>query len=124
MLVSGPGDHGIPGAVAVVSPALLVEAGRRFRVPGQVVRLEVRALVLARADAEPGHGADDAVGPLGPVAGGVGVLDAQHQRAALMPGEGPVEQNGPGTAHMEHAGWRWCEPCPHRRTRASHGCRV
>ena len=36
----------------------------------------------------------------------VGVLDAQQEAAAVMPGEQPVEQRGAGAADMEKAGRR------------------
>ncbi len=70
-----------------------------------VVALEVRAFEggVIRMDADPCEGIDDALVPLGPVAIGVGVLDAQHERAAKSLGERPVVERGAGTAHVEVA---------------------
>ena len=52
--------------------------------------LEERSLVPV--DAEPGERLEDVVDQLGLVAGAVGVLDAQHEAAPLLAGEGEVEQ--------------------------------
>ena len=73
-----------------------------------VLALEVRALEVrvVGADADPGQRVDDALRPLGPVAGLVGVLDAQHERAAVALGERPVAQRGAGAADVEEAGGR------------------
>ena len=55
------------------------------------------------ADAEPGEGVDDPLRPLRPVAGLVGVLDAQHEAPAEPLGERPVEQRRPRPADVEEA---------------------
>ncbi len=124
VLVTGPGDDVLAGAVAVVSAPLLVELLRRGCVLGQVGRLEVRSLVLAGVDAEPGESADDAIDPLGLVARRVGVLDPQHHRAAGLQRQCPVEQDRPRAADMEHAGRRRRKAQPDVRIPASHGSRV
>src|SRR4029077_13406764 len=65
----------LAGAVAVVRLAGRVEPGGGLGVGARVVGLEVRSLVAARLDADPGQRRDDALDPLRPVARGVGVLD-------------------------------------------------
>ena len=65
-------------------------------------RLEVRPLVGRHA--QPVEGGDDAVGPLGPVALLVGVLNAQDERATVLAHEEPVEQRGPRAADVEVPG--------------------
>ena len=55
---------------------------------------------------DPGQGVDDALGPLRPVAGLVGVLDAQHERAAEPAGQRPVVQRRARPADVEEAGRR------------------
>ena len=79
-----------------------------------VGRLEVGALEdrVVAIDPDPGEGRDDALGPLGTVAGGVGVLDAQDEPAAGPLGQCPVEQRRTSTADMEHAGGRGSETNP------------
>src|SRR5690606_10746309 len=94
----GPGarDHILARALAVVRLALGVELlGRRA-----VLRLELAFVAGPRdhpafgTDADPGQRGDDALGPLRPVARGVGVLDAQHELAARLLGQRPVVQRG------------------------------
>ena len=67
-----------------------------------LLRLEVRALVGRHA--QPVEGGDDPVGPLGAVAHLVGVLNAQHEGAAVLAHEEPVEERGPGAADVEVPG--------------------
>ena len=43
-------------------------------------------------------------------AAGVGVLDAQHERAPVVPGEQPAEQRGPRVPHVDRSGRRGSEP--------------
>ena len=57
-------------------------------------------------DAEPLEVLDDAAGGLEAAAGGVGVLDAEHEAAALLFGEGPAEESGAGAADVEVSGGR------------------
>ena len=60
-------------------------------------------------DADPRERVDDPLGPLRPVAGLVGVFDAQHERAAESLREGPVVQRRARPADVEEAGRRWGE---------------
>ena len=84
-------------------------------------RLEVRPLVGRHA--EPVERGDDPVGPLGPVARLVGVLNAQDERAAVLAHEEPVEQRGPRAADVEVPGRRRGEARPGRGGRVSHAVR-
>ncbi len=122
VLIAGSCDYFLAGAGAVVGVALgnQIQHGRQVLVG--VGRLEHRSLIAGFVHAKPGHRADDAVCPLRPVARCVGVLDAQHERAALLLGERPVEQRGPGGTDVEHAGRRRSEPDPDGRTRKRRGC--
>ena len=72
--------------------------------------LEDRALVPVQP--EPRQGAIDPLGPLVAVALGVGVLDAQQERTALLTGEEPVEQGRAGASDVEIAGRRRREANP------------
>ncbi len=78
--------------------------GTRVEVAGCVLALEVRPLVGAGGDADPRQRADDALRPLRPVAGLVGVLDAQHERAVGLAGEDPVVERRARPTHVEVAG--------------------
>jgi hypothetical protein len=80
--------------------------------------LEVGPLVPVQA--QPQHGPLDAFGVLGPVALGVGVLDAQHERARTLAGEEPVEQCRTGAADVEIARRRR----GHADTGDTHGCQA
>ena len=95
---TGVQETGIPERV----DSLVVAAGAQ--------RLAVGTLVCLHA--EPVQGRQDAVDPLLPVALGVRVLDAQHEGAAGLTRDEPVEQRRPGAPHMEVAGRRGCEPHP------------
>ena len=53
--------------------------------------------------AQPAEAAQDDFGGLGGVAGGVGVFNAQDERAAGMAGVKPVEQGGAGAADVQEA---------------------
>jgi hypothetical protein len=104
--VAGAGDHVVAGAVAEVRPAGDAEALHGLPMLLGVGRLEERALVLVFVDAEPRERPDDPLGPLGAVAGGVGVFDAQHESAAVLAGVQPVVQRRSRAADVEHAGRR------------------
>ncbi len=70
-------------------------------IPESYLRKEAEHVEGFSPDAEPAQGALDALDELVTGKGGVGVLDAQDERAALMAGEQPVEQGGPGAADVE-----------------------
>src|SRR5690606_15260374 len=80
VLVTGAGDDRLAAAVAVIGAAGVSEPLGGLGVLLGVGGLEVGALVLLAVHSEPGEGADDALGPLGAVAGCVGVLDPQDER--------------------------------------------
>ena len=81
----------------------------------EALRLEVRSVRAADVGpfvpvhAEPAHPLQDAVDHLVRRSLGVGVLDAQHEHAALAAGEEPVEQGGAGAADVQITGGRWGE---------------
>ena len=81
---------------------------RRIHVGTRMIALEERALepVIVGGDADPGERIDDPLRPFRTVAGLVGVLDPQHERATALPGEGPVVQRRARSADMERAGGR------------------
>ena len=82
----------------------------RCRAAGRLdVGVEAVGLVdglLVPVEPEPLERVEDVVDQLGPVALGVGVLDAQEERAAGVAGEQPVEQGGAGAADVQVAGRR------------------
>ncbi len=84
--------HLLAGAVAVVGQAFFEQALGGLGVLGGVVGLEVGALVLDVVHAQPGHGSQNALGPLWAGAGGVGVLDPQHHGPAGLSRDHPVQQ--------------------------------
>ena len=86
------------------------------------LRLEIRAeIAFARAggvagerafvpiEAEPAQAVEDDVHGLLRIARGVGVLDAEDERAAGVAGVKPVEERGARAADVEVAGRRWGE---------------
>ena len=99
----GAGLDLLAGEVAVVGLAGGVEALGRGDVGLGVGALEVGALEhrVVGADAQPGEGVDDALGPLRAVAGLVGVLDPQDERAAELAGQRPVVEGRAGPADVE-----------------------
>ena len=96
----------LAGAVAVVGAARRRSSVlRRPRVLVGVRRLEVAGPRRCPARCRSSRSArEDALGPLGPVARGVGVLDAQHEHAAVLLGVDPVLQRRAGAADVEHTG--------------------
>ncbi len=94
-----PGVHDLTCAVAVVGVSVCEEARRRGLVQVRALTLEVRTLVPVHTD--PAERALDAVDPLVAVALGVGVFDAQHERAAVLTRVDPVVQSGLGSADVE-----------------------
>ena len=79
------------------------------------LRLAVRGVraadlgALVPVQTEPAHRVEQLVVRLLGVAGRVGVLDAEDQGAAVVPGEGPVEQGGADQTHVGVAGRRGTE---------------
>ena len=98
------------GAEALVGGAALEELPGRVEVAVEAVGLEVGPLVPV--EAEPPQGRLDAVRPVLAGSFDVGVLDPQHERAALVAGVEPVEQGGAGAADVEEAGRGRREPDP------------
>ena len=92
---------GIPG---------LKQAVGHLPVDGGTLGLAVRAVraadlhALVPIQAEPTQRVEDLVVALLGIAGGVGVLDAEHEGAAGVAGFGPVEQGGADHTHMRGAG--------------------
>ena len=111
----------LPGARAGVEGAGVPQRLDGGRVRLLVRRLEVRALVGSHA--EPVEGGDDPVGPLGPVARLVRVLDPQDEDAPLLAHEEPVEQRGPRAADVEVPGRGGGEARPGRGGGDGHGIR-
>ena len=86
--------------------AVLEQTPGRGEVRLGVLALEVGALEvwIVGRHTDPGEGVDDALRPLGPVPGLVGVLDPQHERATESTGERPVLQRGPSATDVERTG--------------------
>ena len=108
--VAGPGLHVLPRAVAEVGVAGLVQASGRGAVGVKPLGLAVGTLVPV--DPQPAQRALDALGQLVAREGGIGVLDPEDERAALVAGVEPVEQRGPGPAHVEEPRGRGRETDP------------
>ena len=83
-------------------------AGRLQPFDGRRVGVEARRLVDddVRAHAQPMQILLDLVGIFLPRAGDVGVVEAQHEAAAVLQREQPVEQRGARVADMDVAGRR------------------
>ncbi len=92
----------LAGAVAAIRPALLQEAVDHLRVAVEALGLVERPLVVV--ESEPGHALEDRIDRLGGGALTVGILDAQHEVAAVPPGIQPGEQRRACTTDMEIAG--------------------
>jgi hypothetical protein len=84
---------------------------------GAVRAADLRALVPV--EAEPPHDVDQELVGILSVAGGVGVLDAEHERPAVMARERPAEQRRARHADVRVAGRRGAEPGDDRTI--SHG---
>ena len=97
--------------IAVVRVACLEQPLGSGDVRGRVLALEVRALErgIVAVDADPRQGVDDALRPLRSVAGFVGVLDAEDERAAEPLGERPVVERRARPTDVEETGGRWRE---------------
>ena len=105
-------------AVAVVGLAGLVQRARHLGVRVEPLGLQVGAVgaadlrALVPVETEPAQRVDHRGVALGGVAGEVGVLDAQHQGAAEVTGERPVEQRAADVADVQRARGRRWEPDP------------
>ena len=111
LLVGGEGLVGVPGGQQLGGDVGVDLAPLGLPV-GPVRAADLGALVPVQA--EPAQAVEQVpVGLLG-VAGGVGVLDAEDERAAGVPGVRPVEQRRPHQADVHHAGRRRAEPGAHR----------
>ena len=97
------------GAVAAVGRALGEHRVDGRHVHGSSLRLQVRGVRAADArplvpvEAAPAQRALDLLDRLGVLALLVGVLDAQHERAATSPGVQPVVQGRPDPADVEES---------------------
>ena len=110
----GAQRHVLAGALAVVRLARGVELRRRCGVRLGIAGLEVRALVRPSLNSDPVQRRQDSLGPFRAVPGRVSVLDAQHERPAVLPGEDPVLQGGAGSTDVEQASGRGCESHAYR----------
>ena len=103
------------GAVAVVRVTRVQELARDVLVDVHALRLAVRRVraadlgALVPVEAQPAHRVEQLVVRLLGVAGRVGVLDAEDERALVVPGERPVEQGGADQAHVGVTGGRGTE---------------
>ena len=109
-LFRAEGEEPFDGAVATVGVALGNQAFRVFVVDGEAFRLEVGAEIAADPGAfvpiniQPIQAVEDAGDGAGDEALLVGVLDADDEAAAAMPGKEPVEKGGADVADMGVAG--------------------
>jgi hypothetical protein len=109
----GAGLHFVGRAVAPVGASCRLQLLRRG-----LVELPALALVgglAVPAEPEPLEHVEDVLGQLGPVALGVGVLDAQQELATDPARLEPVEQDGAGAPDVQVAGRRGREAQPRRR---------
>src|SRR5690606_34614779 len=103
-------------AVAVVGLALGQELLGVLAVNLQPLALLVGAIgsahlgTLVPVDLQPPQGVDDGPGGLFGGTLQIGILDAQHEGAAVMAGKQPVEQCRPGPAHVEKPRGAWGIP--------------
>ncbi len=99
-------------AVAVVRAAACDKLRCHRAMTIDPLRLKVRCVVAARAgafipvQAEPAQAVEDPADHLVRRSLGVGVFDAEDERAAVPPREEPVEERGTRPAYMEVPGWR------------------
>ncbi len=96
----------VPGAVAVVRLPGQVQLSAGGGVSLGIVRLEQRPFVGPALDAEPVQRVEDALHPLRTVPGRVGVLDPQHELAAVLAGVDPVLQGRSRSADMKQSSRR------------------
>ena len=99
---AGVGHADADRALVLVGLALREQAARLGLAALHPIELEGDLPVPV--EPEPGERLLDLLGRLGDLAPGVGVLDAQVELAALVPGEEPVEERGANAADVEEAG--------------------
>src|SRR5215218_4004672 len=118
------------GAVAEVGVALGEQGVDRGVVAVQALGLHVRPVgaalevALVPVQAQPAQPVHDPGGAVGHVALGVGVLDAQHELAAVAPREQVGVKGGPRSADMQEAGWRRGKPGANGLAHARNATRV
>ena len=118
------------GAVAEVGVALRDQGVDRGVVAVQALGLHVRPVgaalevALVPVEAEPAQPVDDPGGAVGDVAPGVGVLDAEHELAAVAAREKVRVKGGPRSADMQEAGRRRGKPGPNALAHAPNATRV
>ena len=89
-----------------------------FLIDFPALTLTIRAIVAAEADtlvkldAEPLERLDDIILCAGHKAGGVGILDTEHEVAAVLTGKQIVVQRGANTANVKCARRAWCKAHP------------
>ena len=104
-----PGGDLVGGAVAAVGVAARGQPLQRVAVEGAALGLAVRRVraadvrPLVPGQPEPAEEVEQAVVRLLGVAGRVGVLDPEHEGAAVVACEGPVEQHRPDQADVRTA---------------------
>ena len=121
-------------AVAVVRAALRDQPLGHRAIAIEPLRLKVRARTGRRPSGpRPSRARASACRrecprPSRPTSARVGVLDAQHERAAVPAGEQPVEERRAGAADVQVAGGRWreadanhLEHCKVRRCKCASG---
>ena len=102
----------VGSAVAVVRSTRSHQLLRHRTMALEALRLKVRAVRSANlgpfvpVDAEPAETVEDAFDHFRGRSFGVGVLDSQHEHAALTTGEEPVEEGGACAADVKVAGRR------------------
>src|SRR5207253_141788 len=81
-------------------------------------RVELEANLAVPVEPEPAQRALDLLDRLGHLAARVRVLDPKQDLASVLPGEEPVEEEGPHAADVEEAGGRrsHADADGHRRT--------
>ena len=108
----------LAGAEAAVRQPRLQQLGGDVGVDLTALGLHVRSVgtadlrALVPVQPEPGERVHQPSVGLGQVATGVGVLDPQHEGAAVVPSEHPVEQRAADVADVQVAGRRRGEPDP------------
>ena len=98
------GFHFLGRAVAMVGGAGGQHLRDHFTVAVHALHLVERAFVGLHA--KPVHAVQDRLHRLGRGALDIGVLDAQHEGALVVAGEGPREQRGARAAQVQEAGGR------------------
>jgi hypothetical protein len=109
------GLHVLGGGVRAVGAAGPEQRLEHLAVALGALGLQDRTLVPV--ELQPRERIEDLLDVLGRRALAVGVLDAQHELAAGVPGEQPVEQRRARAADVQRSRRRWREANPHRMGR-------